>query len=251
MSREPDNNPNASRRIEDLIDAYFDRELPAEDEAALAHLLKRDAGAAMLFSESEAAIEALRAPVNAPDLTQDILAEVGHRRGWIGARLQRFVSVGRVALAACLLLALALTLTARRFAPEAPIFPNTPTPVSNIADCAADDTNCGVGEIMAAIDQMGATTRLSEMRSAIPMASFHAIQAGFLNSFGMADPATGDVVRGVEFEPSAFELTIAIGKGGCLKKLNVQQQVGAVVYIGRKAPAAPAEEEPESTVGGW
>jgi len=47
------------------------------------------------------------------------------------------------------------------------------------------------------------------------------------------------------------ELTIATARDGSLKQLTTQQQVGAIVYITRSAPAAPKNEDSESTVGGW
>lgn len=253
MNQKDGANPKASRKLEELIDAYFDRELPPEEEASLAHLLQRDAGAAMLFGESEAAIDALRLPVNSPDLSGRILTEVGRRRGWLGARLQRFVAVGRVAVAACLLLALAVTLTAKRFSPDAAVFPQSPTPIADVARCAADDTSCSVDDFLAALDQVGEVARLNEVRNALPSVTNGANHAGL---FSMVSNRQERVEwRGRTFSPEVrpelIELTIAIARDGSFKQLTTQQQVGAIVYITRSAPAAPTNEDSEATVGGW
>lgn len=254
MKPKDESNPNASRKLEELLDAYFDRELPPDEEAALVRLLQRDAGAAMLFGESEAAIDALRLPVASPDLSGRILTEVGRRRGWLGARLQRFIAVGRVAVAACLLLALAVTLMAKRIAPDAGIFPQSPQPIADVARCAADDTTCSMSDFLAALDQVGEVSRLNEVRNALPGAVERPMQAGM---FTLASERHDEHVewRGRRFSahvrPELIELTIAIARDGSLKQLTTQQQVGAIVYIARTAPAAPKQDDSESTVGGW
>ncbi len=253
MKRQDETNPNASHQLEELLNAYFDRELPPEEEAALARLLEQDARAARFFGESESAIDALRSPVKAPDLSSRILTEVGRRRGWLGARLQRFVAVGRVAIAACLLLALAVTLTAKRFAPDAAIFPQGPSTITDVAQCAADDTKCSMSDFLAAFDQVGEVTRLNDVRNAIPQMAEGANHAGL---FSLISNRQEQVEwRGRTFSsnvrPELIELTIAVARDGSLKQLTTQQQVGAIVYIARPSTPAPKTEDSESTVGGW
>ncbi len=255
MSTDDRTNPDSPRSIEDVINAYFDRELSSTEEAALARRLNRDAGAAMLFGESEAAIDALRLPVDAPDLSGSILTEVGRRRGWLGAKMQRFVAVGRVAIAACILLGLAVTLTARRLAPEAAVFPQASTPISTVTKCASDDTECSFNEIMAAIDEVDASTRLRDVRRAMPSPPNQMSHAGLFSFAADTNHPARMRWKGRDYSaaahPKQIELTLSIAQDGSFRTLTSQQQVGAIVYIARPAPEAAKSEDDDSTVGGW
>jgi len=138
----------ARERIEEAlsarVDRCLDRELSAEECAALYEDLKASPEQARRLAETHAALDMLRAPVETPDLTAGILHEVGLRRGWLSARLQRVVTVGRLAAAACLLLALTVVLTAKRAAPDAAVFQAGPAPVSDLINAGQTETRDSV-----------------------------------------------------------------------------------------------------------
>lgn len=258
MKKDDAHNPTDRIGPDELIDAYFDRELPARTDALLAKLIQTDPVAAALFAQSEKTIEAIRQPIDAPDLSTQILAEVGRRRGWIGARVQRLVSVGRVAVAATILLALAVTLTVRRLAPDAVIFPATPTPIADVTDCAASDANCNVSEFLAAMDQVGASIRLNEVRRALPGASARAMQASFVrmqmndllsSKSVVVDRNCPDRRRARLAAARPIQLSVLVIKSDSLKKLTDQSRVRYGVR--QMSARSPNEDEKSSAVGGW
>lgn len=84
-------------RLDELIDAYFDRELNAQGEEKLRAGLRADPARAREFAQMEAGIGMLRSPGNSPDFSGRIVDQimfrgsladplvVGHRRrnGWV------------------------------------------------------------------------------------------------------------------------------------------------------------------------
>lgn len=261
MKRDDAQIPFDDRGPDELIDAYFDRELAPETEAQFARRLARDADLAMRFAESEEAVEAIGRPIQTPDLSSQILAEVGRRRGWIGARLQRLVSVGRVAIAAAILLALAVTLTVRRLTPDAAIFPQAPTPIADVADCAASDANCNVAEFLTAMDHVGSQTRLNAVRQSFPKASAQAMAATCIriqidtqsvSKTGAHARSRTDHWRARCVTVRPMTLSASAVKSESLKKLTAQQRVGVVRFAALRTSARPSDNDDKaSTVGGW
>lgn len=247
-----------------MIDAYFDRTLASEQKADLTRLLATDAGVGAHFAECAYAIEALRTPVSAPDFSHEILQEVGRRRGWLGARLQRFVSIGRLAAAAALLLALGVTLTVRRFAPDAAIFPQTPTPIADVAECASSDADYNVAGFYRVLDQAGSVTGLERLTTASPTAPVQAMKtmnAGLLMSalcspsFMGSDPGRRKLDPGAWRAAGHVRLTIRTTRACSIRALPTRDRVGAVVLVARaSAPASPNDGSKigkDTPVGGW
>lgn len=243
--------------LEALIEAYFDRELPAHMELPLQRLVREDSRAARHFSETEAAVEALRmhAP-DAPDLTSRILSEVGHRRGWVGARLQRFVAIGRVGIAACLLVALSAMLLANRYAPDAAVFNTAPTPIADVAQCASRDADGTVKTLLATIDRVGVASGLNEVRDAWPAASALSMRATFVSLpsadfYSVASTRQKCPKRSLSpaAESAVLDPAAQFAKEDSFKKLSAQQRVGAAVFVARQT--ARDTDEKNNPVGGW
>lgn len=238
------------RSCDDLIEAHFDRELSSQLQMELDRLLRRDPAMALRFAQMKSASEALREPVGAPDNTDAILAEVGHRRGWIGARLQRFVSIGRLAIAASFLLTIAAALAAKRFAPDAAIFPSEPTPLADVADYAADEANCGVNDFLAAVNSLGASSGIIRVSRSLPAPGSSTINAGLISA-GRRMKLPNPARRGAS-GPFAYTVHMMSLRDVSLRKLTSQQRVGSVVILVGSAPRRANEKnEKDASVTGW
>jgi hypothetical protein len=252
LTNRRDDNPADRMTRDDLFEAYFNRELSSQLQMELDSLLERDAAAAQIFSEMKLASEALRAPIDAPDNTLAILAEVGHRRGWLGARLQRFVSVGRLAIAATFLLTITAALAAKRFAPDAAIFPAQATPLANVADSAADDTNCGVSDFMEAVNSLGASSKLTRVSKSMPTPMLKngpvTLNASFISLDPHSPPACTDASKRFAYTVRVMSL-----RDGSFRKLADQQRIGSAVIVVGSSPeqADKKKDEKDSSVTGW
>lgn len=234
-----------------LIDAYFDRSITPESKSRLARLLSTDPAATIAFGECDRAVEALRAPVVAPDFSAAILDEVGRRRGWLGASLQRLVSIGRLAAAAVLLLALGLTLAAKRWAPDSGVFPSAATPIADVTECAASDADCNVSGIRRALnwnDFTGPTVMSARVLDIGSVRAALVAPAGLTPAMNPADPtpigAAGSGVVTVRFVTSC---------DGSLRPISATERVGAVAVVSKPASTrrAATESDKEPAVGGW
>lgn len=252
MTKSRDDNPAVRMNREDLFEAYFNRELSSQLQMELDELLERDAGAAQVFAQMKFASDALGQPISGPDNTNAILAEVGHRRGWIGARLQRFVSIGRLAIAATFLLTITATLAAKRFMPDAAIFPSQSTPLTDVADCAADDAQCGVNDFFEAVNSLGASAT-----SRINVGNWSLVPTGPVTinaSLIAADRHPDSQKVPCNNASTRFSYTVrmmSLGDGS-FRKLAGQQRVGSVViFVGSPSQQADTKNEKDSSVTGW
>ncbi len=255
MTNSHGDNPAGRMTRDDLFEAYFNRELSSQLQMELDSLLERDAVAAQIFSEMKLASEALRAPIDAPDNTLAILTEVGHRRGWLGARLQRFVSVGRLAIAATFLLTITAALAAKRFAPDAAIFPAQATPLANVADSAADDTNCGVSDFMEAVNSLGASSKLTRVSKSMPAPMLKNGPVALNASLFSLAPHSKNLPSECTDATKRFAYTVRMMslRDGSFRKLADQQRVGsAVIIVGSASERADKKkDEKDSSVTGW
>jgi hypothetical protein len=116
------------RSIHDAIDDLFDAELTDEQARDLVRLA--DPAACEDIVKTERMLSMLKRPVGAPDLTGRILAQVEDEREFIDSAWRRFVRIGRLGVAACLLLTLLGVALAQRFWPEATTLRTESRPVS-------------------------------------------------------------------------------------------------------------------------
>ncbi len=136
----PDIHAHARGRIpESLIDAAIDGDLDPLAQREIAHALRYDPQRSAELRDTTDAINALRMPVPAPDLSHAILHRADRHRRFIPRAWRRHVRAGRVAMAACLLLALAGVAGLQRRFPRLTSVAAQPTPVCNIEQAVEQD----------------------------------------------------------------------------------------------------------------
>lgn len=129
----PDMRDDAPGRIpESLIDAAIDGELDPEVQKEIGRALQYDPERRMQFHDTRDAINALRMPVEMPDLCDQVLARANRHRRFIPRKLRAGVRAGRVATAALLLVGLFGVAVAQRAYPRLTSIAATPTPVRDI-----------------------------------------------------------------------------------------------------------------------
>lgn len=151
MRMEGDPRRATGPELDALIDAFFDGELSAEDEAALLERVDRDPVAAERFARTSWAIDELRRPMRAPDFTGTVMDRVHGRRAWLSDGWRRFVGVGRLAAAAGVLLALGAGLAARRAAPDSATLGTQAGPLSRVVDASRVEAASGAMSISSTI----------------------------------------------------------------------------------------------------
>lgn len=140
------------RDLDALIDAFFDGELSAAEESALLDLVDRDPVAAERFARTAWVIDEIRRPMSAPDFSGSVMSRVHGRRAWLSDGWRRFVGVGRLVAAACLLLALAGGLAARRMAPDSVTLGTQAGPLSQVVDAGRVEAASGAMTISSTFD---------------------------------------------------------------------------------------------------
>jgi hypothetical protein len=141
------------RSIHEAIDDLFDAEL--NDEQARDLVRRADAHACEDIVKTERMISMLKRPIGAPDLTDAILSQVEDEREFIDTAWRRFVRVGRVAVAACLLLTLFGVALAQRYWPEATTLRTDARPVSVLLQTTEREATDGVRAIDTTLDTFG------------------------------------------------------------------------------------------------
>lgn len=258
--RSPSNSDRLDLSADDqaLIDAYFDRELSPETKPRLARRVASDAGAGLLFAETQAALDALRVPVPSADLSGAILDEVGRRRGWMDHRFQRFVSLGRLAVAAALLLALGLALAVQRLVPDAAFFPHAPSPIADVTGFAATDADCNLTGLIRTFDSAPLAAGFGSVMTSAPSAS-GALRGDRLSTAiahpgalganpGRPSDSAGGCGTGavrvfiVRFSPSSNDCS--------LLTLSDRSRAGSVAFVHR-SDAVTRTDDADRSAGGW
>ena len=88
----------------EALDRYLDGEIDRESAAFRAAFVKKEFRERL--DEMEEILGELGRPVKGPDLTGSVLAAVDERRPFVEKRTRRFVTLGRLAAAASVLLAI-------------------------------------------------------------------------------------------------------------------------------------------------
>lgn len=200
-SGSPEVSPPMSLPARDaLLDAYFDGEMDDASRAALLDTLRVDHGLASEFARMTFVVDSIARPVSSPDLTAKILGETARRtRGgaWTSGRARMWVSVGRLAAAACLLLVLGVVLIARRNAPER--FIDRPTPLTAVVESGSVETADALRGVASALDVAKDTARRLGVEAASrPLITTHANDQG--SSYAVAYPAAAtDTADGPQY----------------------------------------------------
>jgi hypothetical protein len=134
-----------------LVDAYFDHELDEGTRERLYRSMLADPRQAGLMQRMQRAIGRLRESVDAPDLTGSIMARVEARRPFLPNRQRRMVSAGRLAAAACVLIAVSGVALTRRWWPGALDLVTRERPVSAVVDAGRADAESGARNLAATL----------------------------------------------------------------------------------------------------
>jgi hypothetical protein len=132
---------------QDLVDRLFDRELDEGSRETLFKLLRADLSRCAEVAKTQRMISALREPIEAPDLTDRIMARVGRRRAFLPERLRRMVTVGRLMAAACVLLCVLAVAIIQRSAPDALRLSRQDKPLTNVIESGRNDAVRNAGRL--------------------------------------------------------------------------------------------------------
>lgn len=130
MTSDRGNNRAPSDR---LIDELLDGGVSAERSQELLRAIRHDAKACEDLARARIGIELLREPVEAPDLSGQILGAVHARRRFLPGRSRRLVTGGRLAVAAGVVGAVGLASFVQRYVPEVRLA-DGPAPVGRIVE---------------------------------------------------------------------------------------------------------------------
>jgi hypothetical protein len=142
---------------QDLVDAFFDRELDEGSRERFFKMLRSDLEACAQVAKTQRMLSQLRENIDTPDLTGRIMGELSARDRFLPARLRKMVKAGRLAVAACLLLGVLGVAGARRAWPDAfRRVTNEATPVSDVIASGRTEAAAGVQVIADAMNLGGA-----------------------------------------------------------------------------------------------
>lgn len=141
---------------DELVDAFFDRELDEGSREKFFTMLRTDLHKCAKVARTQRIISALREPVESPDLTDSIMTEVGRRRGFLPERLRNMVKAGRLAAAACILVVFLGVALLHRYAPDTVSVVERPAPVSRVLSSGAQDASSGMQQISGAVGEVRA-----------------------------------------------------------------------------------------------
>jgi hypothetical protein len=117
---------------EDLVEAFFDRELDEGSRERFFHSLRSDLPRCAEVAKTQRIVSMLHEPIAAPDLSSRIMGELRERGAFVPARARRMIVRGRWAAAACLALGALGVAIAQRVAPDAFRLTPQPKPVSQV-----------------------------------------------------------------------------------------------------------------------
>lgn len=143
-----------ARIPDELVDAFFDRELPINESSRLFSSLRNDPAKAREIVGTQRALSALRQPVKTPDFSAKVLAEVGRQKGWLSSQQRRSISFGRVATAAALLLMVGGAFALQRVAPQFTASGTAPAPIHELSAAVPAETAGASRNVAAAISDV-------------------------------------------------------------------------------------------------
>lgn len=137
----PDLRADAPGRIpESLIDAAIDGELDPQLQQQIGDALRYDPARRQEMHETRDAINALRMPVEMPDLSDRVLDRANRHRRFIPRKLRQQVRAGRVAMAALLLAGLLGIAALQRAYPRLTTIASQHTPVKDLEQAVGKDS---------------------------------------------------------------------------------------------------------------
>lgn len=142
--------------LDDLVDAVFDNELPAEKTKDVHASLRAHPDIARDAVMTRRALEALRRPVSTPDLSGSILDALDGKRPLEHGDVIGRLRVWRYAAAAALLLMVAGAFTIQRMSPEVTHLVGTPEdrPMGTLAATLPEVTEEATRNVLRAVDDI-------------------------------------------------------------------------------------------------
>lgn len=154
----PDMRDQAPGRIpESLIDAAMDGELDAQIQKEIGHALQYDPARRQEFHDTRDAINALRIPIDMPDLSDVVLDRANRHRRFISRKLRQQVKAGRVVMCAALLTTLLGVAGLQRMYPRLTTIASQQTPVRDIELAVEQDRNQIVNSVQNEVGALRAT----------------------------------------------------------------------------------------------
>lgn len=229
LNRERANGAVPGKPFQPDLDAFFDDEMSDDESELLYEHIRRERELAADMLGTQRALDALRTVPRCPDFSQQILQRVDRKRGLLsGPWLQR-VFVGRVAIAAGLLLAMGGIFALHRASPGLATM-GQPTPIGQLASAVPADARRSSGSTEtsmessswaaglniqgAAMDSRAALHARSVMQAG-PEARRAMVEAGETLPMGgdgvvFAEPATAGSVAHASDAPAAAMPTAAM-----------------------------------------
>jgi hypothetical protein len=155
----PNGEPSSkhARISREELDRLFDRELSGTERRDLVGRLGRDPLALDEVSDVRRMINTMRTGQGpTPDLTDAVMDRLDRSTGFLSPRLRRRVKTGRLAAAACVLVALLGVAIAQRTAPERFRTRAIATPVADFSDAVRQDSAEGRQRLSDAVTTLAA-----------------------------------------------------------------------------------------------
>tara|TARA_R110002072_G_scaffold42064_16_gene118365 strand:+ start:57385 stop:58359 length:975 start_codon:yes stop_codon:yes gene_type:complete len=163
----PDMRNDAPGRIpESLIDAAIDGELCEDMQREIAHALNYDPIRKQELLDTSDAINALQMPISTPDFSDAILTRADRHRRFIPAAWRTHVRVGRLGIAAGLLVTLMTVAGLQKMYPRLTTIAAHQTPVLDVEQAMEHDANTFVDCITEEVTEIG-----QSVASLLPMPS--------------------------------------------------------------------------------
>ncbi len=124
--------PLSDAELDRMVDTYFDRELSTGQRRAMFDQLSGQGSRCEDIARMQRILAQLREPPETIDVAGDVIAQIRTRRGFLSPRMRAAVRMGRMAVAASVLLALLGIVVVQRIAPDATTLVAEPTPVTSL-----------------------------------------------------------------------------------------------------------------------
>lgn len=145
---------------ESLIDAVLDGSVDERTRREVSRALRHDATRQRDVQETIEAIDALRQPIDCPDLAGDVLGTLDRKHRFLPARARRVIRQTRLGLGLAALLALGTVALGQRAIPRLASIGAPPTPVSDLAQAIHADAGQAADGVLGSAKMMCASVPL-------------------------------------------------------------------------------------------
>jgi hypothetical protein len=137
---------------DDLVNAFFDRELTEGASDEFFSKLRSNLPRCAEVARTQRAISLLREPIEAPDVSGRVLATLASRRRFLPERLRRMVTAGRLLAAGIALAAVAGIAVVDRVAPGFLRLTQSPQPVTDVVTRTAEEARHSAAQLASAMN---------------------------------------------------------------------------------------------------